>query len=163
MAGDAAAAGKPSGPPATLDFVIRHWRPVSSATREPSLRRRQPANRLGALDLGLPTPNGAGDVQRDPMAMERGTRYTSLRDLMDSPLPTPPATKVAGEIRIKNRLVKRAAYAYLRPASSLAESDRRRSLRRALAVLSCGLAAEPLFTCFVFLTHFFCRPRRRLF
>ncbi|RRT58634.1 hypothetical protein B296_00045901 [Ensete ventricosum] len=163
MAGEAAAAGKPSGPPATPDFVIRHWRPVSSAARELSIRRRQPANRLGAPDLGLPTPDGGGDVQGNPTAMERGTRYTSLRDLMDSPLPTPPANKAAGEIRIKNRLVKRAAYAYLQPASSLAESDRHRSLRRGLAVLTCGLAAEPLVTCFVFLTHFFCRPRRRLF
>ncbi|KAJ8476472.1 hypothetical protein OPV22_020199 [Ensete ventricosum] len=154
MVGEAAAADKPSGPPASGDFVIRHW------------RRFRPATSPVALDVGGASP---GDFERG-----QRTGYTSLRDLIGSPpLPsgplspdTPCGGDGGGEIRIKNRLVKQAAYAYLQPTPSARGSDRHhrrrffRSLRHALAFLTFGIAVEPLGSCIEFLRRLFRRPRR---
>ncbi|URE13560.1 hypothetical protein MUK42_23222 [Musa troglodytarum] len=154
MVGEAAAADKPSGPPASDDFVIRHW------------RRFRPATRPMALDLGRASP---GDFERG-----HRTGYTSLHDLIGSPPlpsgPLSPATPCGrdggGEIRIKNRLVKQAAYAYLQPTPSAGGPDHHRrrrcfrSLWQALAFLTCGIAVEPLDTCIEFLRRLFRRPRR---
>ncbi|KAJ8479074.1 hypothetical protein OPV22_022801 [Ensete ventricosum] len=165
MAGEAAAADTPSEPPAISDFVIHHQWSRSPAAADSSIPRFQPR----ALHVGYPN-GGGGEFERRPRAGE-GTVYTSLRDLIDSPSPpsgaSSPATPGAGgarEIRIRNRLVKQAAYAYLQPTPSAAESDRlcrrRQSLRRVLAVLTCGLGVDPLLSCIDFVCRLVHRPRR---
>ncbi|CAL9770621.1 unnamed protein product [Musa acuminata subsp. burmannicoides] len=166
MAGEAAAADTPSEPPASSDFVIHHRWSRSPAAADSSLPRFQPR----ALHVGRAYPNGGGEFERRPRAGE-ATGYTSLRDLIDSPPPPSGASSPAApgggggrEIRIRNRLVKQAAYAYLQPTPSAAESDRlrrrRQSLRRFLAVLTCGLGVDPLLSCIDFVCRLVHRPRR---
>ncbi|MQL77666.1 hypothetical protein Taro_010073 [Colocasia esculenta] len=54
---------------------------------------------------------------------EGGSRYTSLRDVLPSPSAPSPTAAAAwpheGEISIRNRLVKQAAYAYLQPMAAV--------------------------------------------
>ncbi|XP_010912365.1 uncharacterized protein [Elaeis guineensis] len=136
--------------PASGDYELRHWRVV----KKPSLRR--PAITMAPLDL-----NGGGDFELHNWS-RADTGYTSLRDILASSpssssasygLLSPthsacPGTPGAGEIQIRNRLVKQAAYAYLQPTpSSWASGTPRRRhgpLRRLLSVLSCGVASSCL-------------------
>ncbi|XP_017700040.1 uncharacterized protein LOC103714271 [Phoenix dactylifera] len=133
---------------------------------KPSLRR--PAISVPAvLDL-----NGGGDFNLHHWR-RADSGYTSLRDILTSSSsssagggllsPSSSVTPGAGEIQIRNRLVKQAAYAYLQPTPSSLESSRRHrrcrrdeSLRRLLAVLSCGLAGS----CFHFVGRFLQSIRR---
>ncbi|WOK97317.1 hypothetical protein Cni_G06025 [Canna indica] len=185
MVGETAAAAPTfTSSPAAGDFVIRHWMSSPSASTDHTSLRRRPATRPSSLEVVVVASNGAGDfddfASRSPA--EEGKRtggYISLRDILDSPPPAPPhdgarspttptSSGAPGEIRIRNRLVKQAAYAYLHPAPSAAESDRthrRRALCRALAIVTCGLAAGPILGCVDFLRQLFCcgQRRRRLF
>ncbi|EHA8587320.1 hypothetical protein COCNU_scaffold001880G000020 [Cocos nucifera] len=147
--------------PASGDYELRHWRVV----KKPSLRR--PA-------IAIPAPlnlNGGDDFELNHWS-RADSGYTSLRDILASSpsssasygllSPTPSAchgTPGAGEIQIRNRLVKQAAYAYLQPTpSSWAFTRPRRHgpLRRLLSVLSCGLASS----CFHFVGRFLQSIRR---
>lgn len=140
--------------------------PTTRVEGEPSLRRRTIAI-PPVLDL-----NGGGDFELHHWR-RAGTGYTSLRDILASSpsssssaggLLSPSASAVpgspgAGEIQIRNRLVKQAAYAYLQPTPSLLDSSRRRHrgpLRRLLDVLSCGFAGS----CFHVLDRFLQSIRR---
>lgn len=131
--------------------------PAPRLEAKPSLRR--PTISIPAvLDL-----NGGGDFDIHHRRRE-DTGYTSLRDILTSSAggglisPSTSATPGAGEIRIRNRLVKQAAYAYayLQPTPSSLESSGSRPIRRVLAFLSCGLAGS----CFDFVGRFFQSIRR---
>ncbi|KAG1369733.1 hypothetical protein COCNU_15G000990 [Cocos nucifera] len=134
--------------------------PTPQLEAKPSLRR--PAISIPAvLDL-----NGGGDFDMQQWS-RADTGYTSLRDILTFSSaggglvsPSASATTGAGEIQIRNRLVKQAAYAYLQPTPSSLESSHRRRCRvpsrGLLAVLSCGLAGS----CFDFVGRFFQSIRR---
>ncbi|XP_008784096.1 uncharacterized protein LOC103703129 [Phoenix dactylifera] len=141
--------------PAGGDYELRHWRVVA----KPSLRRRA---------IAIPPPldlNGGGDLELHHWRRV-DTGYTSLRDILASSpsascglLSPSPSSAGPGEIQIRNRLVKQAAYAYLQPTPSSWESTPRRRrgpLRRLLSVLSCGLAGS----CFHFVDLFLQSIRR---
>ncbi|KAG6478152.1 hypothetical protein ZIOFF_061584 [Zingiber officinale] len=164
---------KAAGASAGGDFVIRHWRSNSSPARDHSRLPLQAPARPDPFDVGLPSPNGALGADSDrPLQAGGGAGYTSLRDLICLQRGSPeavlstyaPGGGGGGEIRIRNRLVKQAAHAYLQPTPSGAEYCFRRrrngSLRRALAILTCGLAVEPLDACIAFLRHLFRRTRQ---
>ncbi|KAG6477167.1 hypothetical protein ZIOFF_066419 [Zingiber officinale] len=171
MVGESAAE-KAAGASAGGDFVIRHWRSSAPAAVDHSLRRFRAPTRPPALDVGLSSLNGDPGAGSDrPLREDSDSGYISLRDLIRLPPGSPAGTRSAstpgagggGEIRIRNRLVKQAAHAYLHPTPSGAEycCPRRssRKLRRALAILTCGLAVEPLDACITFLLHLFRRSR----
>ncbi|KAJ8490946.1 hypothetical protein OPV22_012667 [Ensete ventricosum] len=150
MVGELVADEQATGTTARGDFVVHCWRP-------------------GATHVGDPFPqqgstNGGGDLGRHTRA-EEGTGYTSLRDLIGR-RPRPGATwstesSGSDEIRIKNHLVKQAAYAYLQPTPLATECRLSRPLRRVLDfVTCCCVAVESLDSCVDFLRRLFRGWRR---
>ncbi|PKA65383.1 hypothetical protein AXF42_Ash005717 [Apostasia shenzhenica] len=129
------------------DFELRHWR-SQRAGRRPVIHRKDSAV---PAELNLrPTENGDLELHRWNSGDSGG--YTSLRELMSSSPASAIASPTAGgcEIRIRNPLLKQAAYAYLHLTPSAIEPScrRRRPLRWLLGYISA--AFRPLFRCFGF-------------
>ncbi|XP_010931087.1 uncharacterized protein [Elaeis guineensis] len=132
----------------------------------PRLEAKRPLRRPAISIPAVLDLNGGGDFDlRQWSRADMG--YTSLRDILTSSSaggglvsPSASAATGAGEIQIRNRLVKQAAYAYLQPTPSSLESSRSRRhrgpIRRLLAGLSCGLAGS----CFDLVGVFFQSIRR---
>ncbi|KAJ6804202.1 uncharacterized protein M6B38_276085 [Iris pallida] len=111
------------------EFELRHWRSRTMSITIPPT----PASPHRLL---TPSPSLNGDLPSS-------SSYTSLRDIIGLADPSAAADGAVGspspggEVRIRNRLLNKAACAYLQPTPSYTERGRRRrrgfSLRRALS------------------------------